>query len=62
MADLKTEVWRGPVVAVMPDGRRFTHETTAIGYDDWRETPFGPMNCGCVYLMSSRLVEVSQHG
>lgn len=57
----KTEVWRGTVTAIYPDGSRWATERTVTTIDDWRETPFGPMNFGHISLgpMRNILLDVA---
>lgn len=42
----RTMTFTSPFVLTLSDGSRKTTEMTATYYDDWKETPFGPVNFG----------------
>lgn len=53
----KTETVPPVVWLVMPDGTKVGKEYTKTTIDNWRETPFGRINFGKVYLYPSKLVQ-----
>jgi hypothetical protein len=57
-ATVTSEIRRGPLVAVYPNGRRFTEERLVITVDDWRDTIIGRVNFGHVQILDLGPVEI----
>lgn len=54
------ETWRGPVsIRFNEDGPIYALEREITKIEDWRETPFGPVNFGKVRFGPQRMVKVA---
>lgn len=58
MPDVTTEIVRGPVAIVYPDGSKWTTERTITRISDVRDTPFGPVDFGSAVFGPCVLVKI----
>lgn len=59
-AQIESEIYYGPAVMVMADGSRWTTECSVTSYSDIRQTPFGPVDFGKMFIGPSRLIKIEE--
>jgi len=52
-------IQRGPATLTLCDGTIWTTEREVTYLDDWRDTPWGPVNFGCVLVGPMKLTPTS---
>jgi len=55
-----TTTERGACGLIRPDGSEWTTEREVTRVDDWRDTPWGPVNFGYVVMGPSRWTQIKE--
>lgn len=50
MGEMTRELVRDPCEIVFSDGKRYATQKWVTCYDDWRDTPIGPVNFGWTHI------------
>lgn len=54
---MNVKTFRGPIDLTLPNGDKMVTEYTVRSYDNWVETPFGPINFGRAHISERMFIE-----